>query len=121
MCSIRHTVPAPVVAHRKDLEGLPPQGIERVRDGKTCKPLSPRSAVHAFRQGNVEELVGYARRNFMMPAPRVASWEEFRGILVNREVEIRRPHPRWKKAATLPASRGLPPRYSTWLRNSSPN
>ena len=27
-------------------------------------------------KGNVEGLVGYARRNFMVPIPRVASWEE---------------------------------------------
>jgi transposase len=27
-------------------------------------------------KGNVEGLVGYARRNFMVPVPRVASWEE---------------------------------------------
>ena len=31
---IRHAVPAPVVAHAKDLEGLPLQGMERVRDGE---------------------------------------------------------------------------------------
>ncbi|TYL24927.1 transposase, partial [Streptococcus pyogenes] len=28
-------------------------------------------------KGNVEGLVGYARRNFMVPIPRFASWDEF--------------------------------------------
>jgi transposase len=32
-------------------------------------------------KGNVEGLVGYARRNFMVPVPRVASWEELNAHL----------------------------------------
>lgn len=32
-------------------------------------------------KGNVEGLVGYARRNFMVPVPRVASWEELNNSL----------------------------------------
>jgi len=31
--------------------------------------------------GSVEGLVGYARRNFMVPVPRFASWEEFNAYL----------------------------------------
>jgi transposase len=33
-------------------------------------------------QGQVEGLVGYARRNFMVPIPRYASWEEFNAHLL---------------------------------------
>jgi transposase len=33
-------------------------------------------------KGNVEGLVGYARRNFMVPVPRVGSWEELNTQLV---------------------------------------
>jgi transposase len=33
-------------------------------------------------KGNVEGLVGYARRNFMVPVPRVASWEELNAQLL---------------------------------------
>ena len=32
-------------------------------------------------KGNVEGLVGYARRNFLVPVPRVASWEELNAHL----------------------------------------
>jgi transposase len=32
-------------------------------------------------KGKVEGLVGYARRNFMVPIPRVSSWEELNGYL----------------------------------------
>ena len=32
-------------------------------------------------KGNVEGLVGYARRNFLVPVPRMASWEELNGHL----------------------------------------
>ena len=31
--------------------------------------------------GSVEGLVGYARRNFMVPIPRFASWVEFNAYL----------------------------------------
>jgi transposase len=33
-------------------------------------------------KGKVEGLVGYARRNFMVPIPRYATWEEFNGYLL---------------------------------------
>ena len=39
-------------------------------------------------KGNVEGLVGYARRNFLVPVPRVASWEELNAHL--REECVRR-------------------------------
>ncbi|MGH9565885.1 MAG: IS21 family transposase [Candidatus Angelobacter sp.] len=39
-------------------------------------------------KGSVEGLVGYARRNFMVPVPRVASWEELNAHL--REACIQR-------------------------------
>ncbi len=32
-------------------------------------------------KGNVEGLVGYARRNFMVPIPRLATWDEFNAWL----------------------------------------
>ncbi|WP_273729423.1 IS21 family transposase [Brucella gallinifaecis] len=32
-------------------------------------------------KGNVEGLVGYARRNFMVPIPRFATWDDFNGWL----------------------------------------
>ena len=32
----------------------------------------------------MEGLVGYARRNFMMPIPRLASWEKFNAHLVTQ-------------------------------------
>ena len=35
-------------------------------------------------KGNVEGLVGYARRNFMVPVPRVASWEELNAQLLEQ-------------------------------------
>ena len=38
-------------------------------------------------KGNVEGLVGYSRRNFMVPVPRFASWNAFNAYL---EVECRR-------------------------------
>ena len=41
-------------------------------------------------KGNVEGLVGYARRNFMVPVPRAASWEELNAQLAEqsrRELE----------------------------------
>lgn len=43
-------------------------------------------------KGKVEGLVGYARRNFLVPVPRVASWEELNERLLNacRERRARR-------------------------------
>src|SRR5271154_1485574 len=43
-------------------------------------------------KGNVEGLVGYARRNFLVPVPRVTSWEELNERLLNgcRERRARR-------------------------------
>jgi hypothetical protein len=35
-------------------------------------------------KGNVEGLVGYARRNFMVPVPRAASWEELNAHLLEQ-------------------------------------
>jgi transposase len=35
-------------------------------------------------KGNVEGLVGYARRNFMVPVPHAASWEELNAELLER-------------------------------------
>jgi transposase len=35
-------------------------------------------------KGNVEGLVGYARRNFMVPVPRAASWEELNAQLLEQ-------------------------------------
>jgi len=35
-------------------------------------------------KGNVEGLVGYSRRNFMVPIPRFATWQEFNAYLEDR-------------------------------------
>jgi len=35
-------------------------------------------------KGNVEGLVGYCRRNFMVPIPRFATWQEFNAYLEDR-------------------------------------
>jgi len=35
-------------------------------------------------KGNVEGLVGYSRRNFMVPIPRFATWQEFNAYLKDR-------------------------------------
>ena len=35
-------------------------------------------------KGNVEGIVGYARRNFMVPVPRVASWDELNAHLLEQ-------------------------------------
>ena len=47
-------------------------------------------------KGNVEGVVGYARRNFMTPLPRFASWDAFNGHLEeqcrNRQGEVLRGH-----------------------------
>jgi transposase len=51
-------------------------------------------------KGNVEGLVGYARRNFMVPVPRAASWEELNAHL--REVCIeRRQRKLWGQKETI--------------------
>jgi len=46
--------------------------------------------------GSVEGLVGYARRNFMVPIPRFASWVEFNAYLEaqcrKRQNDILRSH-----------------------------
>ena len=48
-------------------------------------------------KGKVEGLVGYARRNFMVPIPRFASWQEFNAHLLvqgqKRRERILRGHP----------------------------
>lgn len=51
-------------------------------------------------KGKVEGLVGYARRNFMVPVPRAASWEELNAQLLG---ECRKRHERklWGHAATI--------------------
>ena len=47
-------------------------------------------------KGNVEGVVGYARRNFMTPLPRFASWDAFNGHLEeqcrNRQGNVLRGH-----------------------------
>jgi transposase len=40
-------------------------------------------------KGNVEGLVGYARRNFMVPVPRMASWEVLNQHLIQQCIERR--------------------------------
>ena len=51
-------------------------------------------------KGNVEGLVGYARRNFLVPVPRVASWEELNAHLVE-ECRRRRERKVWGQEETI--------------------
>ena len=51
-------------------------------------------------KGNVEGLVGYARRNFLVPVPRVASWEELNAHLLE-ECRKRRDRKLWGQEETI--------------------
>jgi transposase len=51
-------------------------------------------------KGNVEGLVGYARRNFMVPVPRAVSWEELNTQLVE-ECRQRRARKLWGHRETI--------------------
>ena len=51
-------------------------------------------------KGNVEGLVGYARRNFMVPVPRAASWEELNAHL-RKECVQRRERKLWGHQETI--------------------
>jgi transposase len=51
-------------------------------------------------KGNVEGLVGYARRNFMVPVPRAASWEELNTHL-REDCQKRREHRLWGHKETI--------------------
>jgi len=51
-------------------------------------------------KGNVEGLVGYARRNFMVPVPRVASWENLNAHLLE-QCRRRRERKLWGHEETI--------------------
>src|SRR5450756_2679443 len=51
-------------------------------------------------KGNVEGLVGYARRNFMVPVPRAASWEELNAHLLE-QCRKRRERKLWGHTETI--------------------
>ena len=51
-------------------------------------------------KGNVEGLVGYARRNFMVPVPHAASWEELNAQLMER-CRQRRQRKVWGESETI--------------------
>ena len=51
-------------------------------------------------KGNVEGLVGYARRNFMVPVPRAATWEELNTQL-REECQKRRERKLWGHKETV--------------------
>ena len=51
-------------------------------------------------KGNVEGLVGYARRNFLVPVPRVASWEELNAHLAAQCLK-RRERKLWGHTETI--------------------
>jgi len=51
-------------------------------------------------KGNVEGLVGYARRNFLVPVPRVASWQELNAHL-REECMKRRQRKLWGHSETI--------------------
>lgn len=53
-------------------------------------------------KGNVEGLVGYARRNFMVPVPRAATWEELNGDL-REACQKRREQRLWGNKETIAA------------------
>ncbi len=76
------------------------RGNERGRSAG-CSPItSSRTATavpaRVTDKGNVEGVVGYARRNFMTPRPRFASWDAFNGHLEeqcrNRQGNVLRGH-----------------------------
>ena len=76
------------------------RGNERGRSAG-CSPItSSRTATgrpgKGNDKGNVEGVVGYARRNFMTPLPRFASWDAFNGHLEeqcrNRQGNVLRGH-----------------------------
>lgn len=51
-------------------------------------------------KGNVEGLVGYARRNFLVPVPRVSSWKELNDQLLE-ECRKRRERKLWGNTETI--------------------
>jgi transposase len=51
-------------------------------------------------KGNVEGLVGYARRNFMVPVPRTASWDELNANLRQACLQ-RRPRKLWGHSESI--------------------
>jgi len=51
-------------------------------------------------KGNVEGLVGYARRNFMVPVPRAATWEDLNAQLL-AQCRRRREQKVWGQAETI--------------------
>jgi transposase len=51
-------------------------------------------------KGKVEGLVGYARRNFMVPVPRAANWEELNTQL-REDCQKRREHKLWGHKETI--------------------
>ncbi len=51
-------------------------------------------------KGNVEGLVGYARRNFMVPVPRAANWEELNAQLL-KQCRGRREQKVWGHSETI--------------------
>ena len=53
-------------------------------------------------KGNVEGLVGYARRNFMVPVPRATSWEELNAQLLE-QCRKRRERTLWGHTKPLPS------------------
>jgi transposase len=61
-------------------------------------------------KGAVEGLVGWARRNFMVPLPRFASWEDFNGWL---EAQCRKRQRRSCGAIPRRSARGW---RGTWQR-----
>ena len=75
------------------------RGNERGRSAG-CSPITSSRTATAVRKGNdkgnVEGVVGYARRNFMTPLPRFASWDAFNGHLEeqcrNRQGNVLRGH-----------------------------
>ncbi len=60
----------------EDRFGCPGQG--------NAEPSKAPSVRARWRRGKVEGMVGYARRNFMIPVPRFESWEAFNGDLARR-------------------------------------
>ena len=75
------------------------RGNERGRSAG-CSPITSsrplRPSGKGNDKGNVEGVVGYARRNFMTPLPRFASWDAFNGHLEeqcrNRQGNVLRGH-----------------------------
>jgi transposase len=88
--------------HRQEHEVFSSLRTHYLFESVFCRPAQ------GHEKGAVENLVGYARRNTLVPVPEVASWDELNAhLLAWCEQERRRLADRW--ALEAPVLRPLPP------------